>query len=145
MDKENNALLVSMATTFKRKTLSRNPFRKQFGKPIAGTQLVQLKLADMMTEIALGLQACLRVGRLKDEGRQVLYPFELSNPLIFRATLEHISLIKRNCCGKSLDIARKARDILGGNGIVDEYHVVRHLLNLETVNTYEGEDLRYFS
>ncbi|KAI6182256.1 Acyl-CoA dehydrogenase and Acyl-CoA oxidase dehydrogenase domain containing protein [Aphelenchoides bicaudatus] len=97
--------------------------RQQFGRPLAATQLVQLKLADMLTEIALGLQACVQVGRLKDEGR---------------ATSEQISLIKRNSCGKSLDIARKARDILGGNGIVDEFHVIRHLVNLETVNTYEG-------
>ncbi|KAH7722788.1 hypothetical protein AAVH_09740 [Aphelenchoides avenae] len=97
--------------------------RKQFGKPIAATQLVQLKLADMLTEISLGLQGCLRVARLKDEGR--LKP-------------EQISLIKRNSCGKALDVARKARDILGGNGIVDEFHVMRHMVNLETVNTYEG-------
>jgi glutaryl-CoA dehydrogenase len=97
--------------------------RKQFNKPIAGTQLVQLKLADMLTEITIGLQACLRVGRLKDDGR---------------IKAEQISMIKRNSCGKALDIARKARDILGGNGIVDEYHVMRHMVNLETVNTYEG-------
>jgi glutaryl-CoA dehydrogenase len=97
--------------------------RKQFGKPLAQFQLVQLKFADMLTEISLGLQACLRVSRLKDEGR---LPPEL------------ISLVKRNSCGKSLEIARKARDILGGNGIVDEYHIIRHMANLETVNTYEG-------
>lgn len=97
--------------------------RKQFGRPLAATQLVQLKFADMLTEISLGLQACVRVGRLKDDGK---------------ATSEQISLIKRNSCGKSLDVARKARDILGGNGIVDEFHVIRHLVNLETVNTYEG-------
>jgi len=97
--------------------------RSQFGKPLAATQLVQLKLSDMLTEISLGLQACVRVGRLKDEGR---------------VSGEQISLIKRNSCGKSLEIARKARDILGGNGIVDEFHVIRHLVNLETVNTYEG-------
>ncbi|KAK6029795.1 acyl-CoA dehydrogenase protein [Ostertagia ostertagi] len=97
--------------------------RSQFGRPLAQTQLIQLKFADMLTEITLGLQGCLRVARLKDEGK---------------ATPEMISLIKRNSCGKSLDIARKARDILGGNGIVDEYHVMRHMLNLETVNTYEG-------
>uniref|UniRef100_A0AC35GNV5 Acyl-CoA dehydrogenase/oxidase C-terminal domain-containing protein n=1 Tax=Panagrolaimus sp. PS1159 TaxID=55785 RepID=A0AC35GNV5_9BILA len=96
---------------------------KQFGKPLAQFQLVQLKFADMLTEISLGLQACLRVSRLKDEGR---LPPEL------------ISLVKRNSCGKSLEIARKARDILGGNGIVDEYHIIRHMANLETVNTYEG-------
>ncbi|KAK5978770.1 Glutaryl-Coenzyme A dehydrogenase [Trichostrongylus colubriformis] len=95
----------------------------QFGRPLAQNQLIQLKFADMLTEITLGLQACLRVARLKDEGK---------------ATPEMISLIKRNSCGKSLDIARKARDILGGNGIVDEYHVMRHMVNLETVNTYEG-------
>ncbi|VDM81758.1 unnamed protein product [Strongylus vulgaris] len=98
--------------------------RIQFGKPLAQTQLIQLKFADMVTEITLGLQACLRVARLKDEG--LVIP-------------EQISMIKRNSCGKALDIARKARDILGGNGIVDEYHVIRHMINLETVNTYEGE------
>ncbi|KAK6053110.1 acyl-CoA dehydrogenase protein, partial [Cooperia oncophora] len=97
--------------------------RSQFGRPLAQNQLIQLKFADMLTEITLGLQACLRVARLKDEGK---------------ATPEMISMIKRNSCGKSLDIARKARDILGGNGIVDEYHVMRHMVNLETVNTYEG-------
>nr|CAD2200357.1 unnamed protein product [Meloidogyne enterolobii] len=97
--------------------------RTQFNKPIAGTQLVQLKLADMLSEISIGLQACLRVSRLKDEGK---------------VAPEQISLIKRNSCGKALDIARKARDILGGNGIVDEYHIMRHMVNLESVNTYEG-------
>ncbi|KAJ1346130.1 hypothetical protein KIN20_000837 [Parelaphostrongylus tenuis] len=97
--------------------------RSQFGRPIAQNQLIQLKFADMLTEITLGLQACLRVARLKDEGL---------------VTPELISMIKRNSCGKSLEIARKARDILGGNGIVDEYHVMRHMINLETVNTYEG-------
>ncbi|WP_417465468.1 acyl-CoA dehydrogenase [Kordiimonas sp.] len=97
--------------------------RKQFGRPLAQTQLVQRKLADMLTEITLGLQACLRVGRLLDEGR--------SAP-------ENISLIKRNSCGKALDIARMARDMHGGNGIADEFHVIRHMVNLETVNTYEG-------
>lgn len=97
--------------------------RKQFGRPLAQTQLVQKKLADMTTEIALGLRACLRVGRLFDEGR---------------ATPEMISLIKRNHCGKALDIARQARDMHGGNGIQAEYHVMRHAQNLETVNTYEG-------
>lgn len=97
--------------------------REQFGKPLAGTQLFQKKLADMQTEIALGLQACLRVGRLMDEGR--------SAP-------EMISLIKRNNCGKALEIARHARDMHGGNGISGEYHVMRHAQNLETVNTYEG-------
>ncbi|WP_430912105.1 acyl-CoA dehydrogenase [Methylobacterium sp. sgz302541] len=97
--------------------------RRQFGKPLAQTQLVQKKLADMQTEIALGLQAALRVGRLLDEGR---------------AAPEMISLIKRNNCGKALDIARTARDMHGGNGIIGEYHVIRHAQNLETVNTYEG-------
>ncbi len=97
--------------------------RVQFGRPLAQTQLVQKKLADMQTEIALGLQGCLRVGRLMDEGK---------------AAPEMVSLIKRNSCGKSLDIARMARDMHGGNGIHDEYHVIRHMINLETVNTYEG-------
>jgi glutaryl-CoA dehydrogenase len=97
--------------------------RKAFGKPLAQNQLIQLKLADAMTEITLGLQACLRVGRLMDEGR---------------ATPEMVSLIKRNSCGKALDIARKARDMHGGNGVADEFHVIRHVLNLEAVNTYEG-------
>ena len=86
-------------------------------------KLVQKKLADMQTEISLGLQACLRVGRLIDE---------------HRAAPEMISIIKRNCCGKALDIARTARDMHGANGISDEYHVMRHMVNLETVNTYEG-------
>ena len=97
--------------------------RSQFGRPLAATQLVQKKLADMQTEISIGLQACLRVGRLRDEGR---------------AAPEMISLIKRNSCGKSLDIARMARDMHGGNGVSDEYHVIRHVMNLEAVNTYEG-------
>ena len=97
--------------------------RKQFGRPLAANQLVQKKLADMQTEITLGLQAVLRVGRLFDEGR--------SAP-------EMISLVKRNNCGKALDIARTARDMHGGNGISDEFHVIRHVLNLEAVNTYEG-------
>jgi glutaryl-CoA dehydrogenase len=97
--------------------------RKQFGKPLAATQLVQKKLADMQTEIALGLQASLRVGRLMDEGRE---------------TPEMISLVKRNNCGKALDIARMARDMHGGNGISEEFQVMRHMVNLETVNTYEG-------
>jgi glutaryl-CoA dehydrogenase len=97
--------------------------RKAFGKPLAQNQLIQLKLADMMTEITLGLESCLRVGRLMDEGR---------------ATPEMVSLIKRNSCGKALDIARKSRDMHGGNGIADEFHVIRHVLNLEAVNTYEG-------
>jgi glutaryl-CoA dehydrogenase len=97
--------------------------RKAFGKPLAATQLIQKKLADMQTEIALGLQAALRVGRLMDEGR---------------ATPEMVSLIKRNSCGKALEIARASRDMHGGNGIADEFHVIRHVLNLEAVNTYEG-------
>jgi glutaryl-CoA dehydrogenase len=97
--------------------------RKMFGKPLAGTQLIQKKLADMQTEIAVGLQGALRVGRLMDEGK--LMP-------------EAISLIKRNSCGKALDIARTSRDMHGGNGISDEYHVIRHVMNLEAVNTYEG-------
>ena len=97
--------------------------RKQFGKPLASTQLIQKKLADMQTEITLGLHASLRVGRLFDEGK--LAP-------------EAISIVKRNNCGKALDIARLSRDMHGGNGIHAEYHVMRHLMNLETVNTYEG-------
>jgi glutaryl-CoA dehydrogenase len=105
------------------RTLAYTLDRRQFGRPLAATQLVQKKLADMQTEIALGLQAALRVGRLMDEG--------LAAP-------EMISLIKRNNCGKALDIARMARDAHGGNGIHEEYHVMRHAQNLETVNTYEG-------
>jgi glutaryl-CoA dehydrogenase len=97
--------------------------RTQFGRPLAANQLIQKKLADMQTEIALGLQGCLRLGRLKDEGK---------------AAPEITSIMKRNSCGKALEIARMARDMHGGNGIVDEFHVIRHLLNLETVNTYEG-------
>ena len=97
--------------------------RKQFGRPLAQNQLIQKKLADMQTEIALGLQASLRVGRLFDEGRMAP---------------EMVSLVKRNNCGKALEIARQARDMHGGNGISEEYHVMRHLMNLETVNTYEG-------
>ncbi|MGB0220068.1 MAG: acyl-CoA dehydrogenase [Sinimarinibacterium flocculans] len=97
--------------------------RKQFGRPLAATQLVQRKLADMQTEITLGLQACLRLGRMKDEGT---------------AATEITSMLKRNSCGKALEIARTARDMLGGNGISDEFGVARHLVNLEVVNTYEG-------
>ena len=97
--------------------------RHQFGRPLAANQLIQKKLADMQTEITLGLQACLRLGRLMDEGS---------------ATPEMISLLKRNNCGKALDIARVARDMHGGNGVSDEYHVIRHMMNLEAVNTYEG-------
>ena len=97
--------------------------RKQFNRPLAANQLIQLKLADMQTEITLGLQAALRVGRLLDDGN---------------CPPENISIIKRNNCGKALSIARLARDMHGGNGISEEYHVMRHLMNLETVNTYEG-------
>ena len=97
--------------------------RKQFGRPLAANQLIQKKLADMQTEISLGLQGCLRIGRLLDEDR---------------LPVETISLMKRNNCGKALDIARMARDMHGANGIADEFHVMRHVMNLETVNTYEG-------
>jgi len=97
--------------------------RKQFGRPLAANQLIQKKLADMQTEIALGLQGCLRLGRMKDEGS---------------ASPEITSILKRNSCGKALDIARAARDMLGGNGISDEFGVIRHVVNLEVVNTYEG-------
>ena len=97
--------------------------RHQFGRPLAANQLIQKKLADMQTEIALGLQGCLRLGRMKDEGT---------------AAVEVTSILKRNSCGKALDISRLARDMLGGNGISDEYGVIRHLVNLEVVNTYEG-------
>jgi len=97
--------------------------RKQFDRPLAANQLIQKKLADMQTEIALGLQGCLRLGRMKDEGS---------------ASVEITSIMKRNSCGKALDIARAARDMLGGNGISDEFGVIRHLVNLEVVNTYEG-------
>jgi len=97
--------------------------RQQFGRPLAANQLIQKKLADMQTEIALGLQGCLRLGRMKDEGT---------------AAVEITSILKRNSCGKALDIARMARDMLGGNGISDEFGVARHLVNLEVVNTYEG-------
>jgi glutaryl-CoA dehydrogenase len=97
--------------------------RKQFGRPLAANQLVQKKLADMQTEITLGLQGVLRLGRMKDEGS---------------ASVEITSIMKRNSCGKALDIARVARDMLGGNGISDEFGVIRHVVNLEVVNTYEG-------
>jgi len=97
--------------------------RKQFGRPLAANQLIQKKLADMQTEITLGLQGCLRLGRMKDEGT---------------ASVEITSILKRNSCGKSLEIARLARDMMGGNGISDEFGVARHLVNLEVVNTYEG-------
>jgi glutaryl-CoA dehydrogenase len=97
--------------------------RKQFGRPLAANQLIQKKLADMQTEIAIALQAVLRLGRLMDQGR---------------ATPELVSLCKRNSCGKALEIARVARDMHGGNGVADEYHVIRHVMNLEAVNTYEG-------
>lgn len=97
--------------------------RKQFGKPLAANQLIQKKLPNMMTDIALGLQGCLRLGRLKDEGM---------------AAVEIASIMKRISCGKALDIARTARDMLNVNGIVDEFGVARHLVNLEVVNTYQG-------
>ena len=97
--------------------------RKQFGRPLAANQLIQKKLADMQTEISLGLQGCLRLGRMKDEGT---------------ASVEITSIMKRNSCGKALDVARMARDMLGGNGISDEFGVIRHMVNLEVVNTYEG-------
>jgi len=97
--------------------------RKQFGRPLAQNQLIQKKLADALTEITLALHSCVHLGRLKDEGRWVP---------------EMISVLKRNSCGKSLDIARACRDMLGGNGIADEYHIIRHVMNLEAVNTYEG-------
>jgi len=97
--------------------------RQQFGRPLAANQLIQKKLADMQTEIALGLQGCLRLGRMKDEGT---------------AAVEITSIMKRNSCGKALEVARLARDMLGGNGISDEYGVMRHMVNLEVVNTYEG-------
>ncbi len=97
--------------------------RKQFGRPLAANQLIQKKLADMQTEITLGLQGCLRLGRMKDEGT---------------ASVEITSILKRNSCGKALDVARLARDMLGGNGISDEFGVIRHMVNLEVVNTYEG-------
>jgi glutaryl-CoA dehydrogenase len=97
--------------------------RKQFGRPLAANQLIQKKLADMQTEVTIGLQACLQLGRLLDQGK---------------AAPEAISLCKRNSCGKALDIARQARDMHGGNGVADEYHVIRHVMNLEAVNTYEG-------
>jgi glutaryl-CoA dehydrogenase len=97
--------------------------RKQFGRPLAANQLIQKKLADMQTEITLGLQGCLRLGRMKDEGT---------------ASVEITSIMKRNSCGKALDVARMARDMLGGNGISDEFGVIRHMVNLEVVNTYEG-------
>src|SRR5512141_3235252 len=97
--------------------------RKQYGRPLAANQLIQKKLADMQTEIALGLSGCLRLGRLKDEGK---------------AAPEITSIMKRNSCGKALEVARMARDMHGGNGIADEFHVIRHVMNLEAVNTYEG-------
>jgi glutaryl-CoA dehydrogenase len=97
--------------------------RQQFGRPLAANQLIQKKLADMQTEVTIGLQACLQLGRLLDQGK---------------AAPEAISLCKRNSCGKALDIARQARDMHGGNGVADEYHVIRHVMNLEAVNTYEG-------
>ena len=97
--------------------------RKQFGRPLAQNQLIQKKLADMQTEISLGLQGALRIGRMMDEGQ---------------CPVENVSLMKRNNCGKALDIARQSRDMHGGNGVSDEFHVIRHMCNLESVNTYEG-------
>ena len=97
--------------------------REQFGRPLAANQLIQKKLADMATEISLGLHGCLRLGRMKDAGT---------------APVEVTSILKRNSCGKALDIARLARDMMGGNGISDEFGVARHLVDLEVVNTYEG-------
>ena len=97
--------------------------RTQFGRPLAANQLIQKKLADMLTEIGIGLQSCLQLGRMKDAGT---------------ASVEATSILKRNSCGKALDIARMARDMMGGNGITDEYGVARHMVNLEVVNTYEG-------
>jgi len=97
--------------------------RRQFNAPLSSNQIPQKRMADMVTEIGLGLQACLRVARLKDEGG---------------LATEQISIVKRNSCGKALEIARTARDMLGGNGIQDEYHIIRHVMNLEAVNTYEG-------
>jgi glutaryl-CoA dehydrogenase len=97
--------------------------RKQFGRPLAANQLIQKKLADMLTDITLGLQGCLQLGRMKDAGT---------------AAVEITSMMKRNSCGKALDVARMARDMLGGNGISDEFGVIRHMVNLEVVNTYEG-------
>ena len=97
--------------------------RQQFGAPLAANQLIQKKLADMATEIAIGQQACLQVGRLKDAGE---------------VAPQMISMVKRNSCSKAIAIAREARDMLGGNGISDEYHIIRHVMNLEAVNTYEG-------
>lgn len=97
--------------------------RTQFGSPLAANQLIQKKLADMMVEISLGLQGCLRVGRMMEANEH---------------SPDMISIIKRNSCGKAIDIARTSRDMLGGNGISDEYHIIRHMMNLEAVNTYEG-------
>ena len=97
--------------------------RKQFGRPLAANQLIQKKLADMLTEIGIGLGACLRLGRMKDDGN---------------AAHELTSVVKRNSCGKALEIARTARDMLGANGVSDEFDVMRHMVNLEAVNTYEG-------
>lgn len=122
--------------------------------PLARNQLMQKKLADMLTEISLGLQSCLALGRLIDQKRRVgsfsrLNAPGLSLPLGFpltsalsltnRAAPEMISMLKRNSCGKALDVSRQARDMLGGNGISDEYHIIRHVMNLEAVNTYEGK------
>jgi glutaryl-CoA dehydrogenase len=124
--------------------------RKQFNRPLAANQIVQLKLTEMLSEITLGIQASLRVGRMLDEGRATSgVPEGVGGGKFSGATTqgvanedvvipENISIVKRNNCVKSLNIARNARDMLGGNGISDEYHVIRHMLNLEAVNTYEG-------
>jgi glutaryl-CoA dehydrogenase len=112
--------------------------RQQFGKPLAANQLIQKKLVDMQTEIALGLQAVLRVGRLMDNERPADNERPGNDNVDVVATPEMISLIKRNACGKALEIARMARDMLGANGIHEDYAVMRHLVNLESVNTYEG-------
>lgn len=136
------------------------PFRIQFGVPLARNQLMQKKMADMLTEITIGLQSCLALGRLIDQKKLVfsllfwpqlngvvhrnnnscLFVFFNLQKMFFynRAAPEMISMLKRNSCGKALDIARQARDMLGGNGIADEYHIIRHVMNLEAVNTYEG-------
>lgn len=119
--------------------------RKQFQRPLAANQLIQKKFADMTTEIALALNGCLQAGRLKDQKKYSCFLVgdrtsnsKLNICSIFRLTPELVSLLKRNNCGKALDIARVARDILGANGVSDEYHIIRHVMNLEAVNTYEG-------
>lgn len=128
------------------------PIRIQFGVPLARNQLMQKKMADMLTEITLGLQSCLALGRLIDQKKSVVCLLSFTLAWIIqpaaclycvfscphRAAPEMISMLKRNSCGKALDVARQARDMLGGNGIADEYHIIRHVMNLEAVNTYEG-------